>query len=861
MLLGFTVFVTYSKHLHILLSLPNVALARRPRALGALLPVYSGGKAVDFEDPGEDDLMGVGKVEDFTWKGLLDFGTCTECGRCQSQCPAWNTDKPLSPKLLVMTLRDHALAKGPWLTAAEEARDGLDEELRQLASVPLVGSTGYAADAPLTAYNPHGPDAVIDQDVLWSCTTCGACVEQCPVDIEHVDHIVDMRRYQVLMESAFPEEAGIMLSNLEHAADPWGRGASQRLQWAEPLDFDVRVLGADGGTTIPDDVEYLYWVGCAGALDEGAQRTARAVATLLHEAGVEFMVLGDAESCTGDPARRMGHEYLFQMLAQQNVEVLNAAGAKRIVVTCAHCFNTLRNEYPQVGGHYEVIHHTTLLSPARRRPPARPGGPGRQVGHLPRPVLPRPAQPRLRRPARGARRGPRPHPHRDAAQPGAVVLLRRRRGADVDGRGPRHPDQPQPHRRGPRALARPRHGGLPLLRDHAQRRRRPAPDGGHGRATSVEVLDIAEVLLRSVRPDLDDAAPSGAATTPTLRPVRTTMTDTATTATAAASGHFGGAGLDLPSLNLMLEALTDFVDAALSPDLQLELDHEDRCPEDIVRAMSDPMTLGVQLVFIPEQYGGMDGGAFDSYRVCEAMARKDIGLATAVFATFLGSDPIVVGATEEQKQEWLGAIAEQGVVFAYGATEPDAGSDLAAMTTTATPVTDDDGTVTAYRINGRKQWISNGSIADYCTILAATPEGPTWFVVARGTPGLHRRHPGGQARHPAVQHRVPLPRRRRGPGRQPRRHARRARAGAGPAGLRLHPAHGRRVRPRRRLGGPRPRHRLLHPAGAGRRPAQREAGLHAQARSSRTPCASRRPAPSWRTPRTGSTVASATTAR
>ena len=361
-LLGFTVFVTYSKHLHILLSLPNVALARRPRALGAVLPVHSGGKPVDFEDPGEDDLMGVGRVEDFTWKGLLDFGTCTECGRCQSQCPAWNTDKPLSPKLLIMTLRDHALAKGPWLTAAQEAREGLDPELQALASVPLVGSTGYATDAPLTAYHPTGPGAVLDSDVLWSCTTCGACVEQCPVDIEHVDHIVDMRRYQVLMESAFPEEAGIMLTNLEHAADPWGRGAAQRLRWAEPLDFDVRVLGDGGGTTIPDDVEYLYWVGCAGALDEGAQRTARAVATLLHEAGVEFMVLGDAESCTGDPARRMGHEYLFQMLAQQNVQVLNEAGATRIVVTCAHCFNTLRNEYPQVGGHYDVIHHTTLLS-------------------------------------------------------------------------------------------------------------------------------------------------------------------------------------------------------------------------------------------------------------------------------------------------------------------------------------------------------------------------------------------------------------------------------------------------------------------------------------------------------------------
>ena len=361
-LLGFTVFVTYSKHLHILLSLPNVGLARRPRALGALLPVYSSGKEVDFEDPGEDDLMGVGKVEDFTWKGLLDFGTCTECGRCQSQCPAWNTGKPLSPKVLMMTLRDHALAKAPYLTASEEARAGLTPEQQAVATLPLVGPTGYAVEDPLAAYTASGPVAVIDPDVLWSCTTCGACVEQCPVDIEHVDHIVDMRRHQVLMESAFPEEASVMLNNLEHAADPWGRGASHRLDWAESLDFEVRVFGAAGEERIPDDVDYLFWVGCAGALDETAMRTTRAVATLLHEASVEFMVLGDGEACTGDPARRMGHEFLFQMLAQQNVETLNTAGARRIVVACAHCFNTLANEYPQVGGHYEVVHHSTLLA-------------------------------------------------------------------------------------------------------------------------------------------------------------------------------------------------------------------------------------------------------------------------------------------------------------------------------------------------------------------------------------------------------------------------------------------------------------------------------------------------------------------
>ncbi|HON74329.1 MAG: (Fe-S)-binding protein [Candidatus Lutibacillus vidarii] len=363
-LLVFTVFVTYSKHLHIFLSIPNVAYARRPRALGGLLPVYSNGKKVDFEDPGDDDLMGVGKIEDFTWKGLLDFGTCTECGRCQSQCPAWNTGKPLSPKILMMTLRDHALAKAPYLLATKgedgEPTTALTDADKAEAQRPLVGPEGDET-ASVDEHGARGVGAV-PFDMLWSCTTCGACVEQCPVDIEHVDHIVDMRRHQVLMEAAFPEEAGVMLNNLEHAGDPWGRGASARMEWAAPLDFEVRQFGANGEETIPDDVEYLYWVGCAGALDDTAMRTARAVATLLHEAGVEFMVLGEAEACTGDPARRMGHEFLFQMLAMQNVETLNTAGAKRIVVTCAHCFNTLANEYPQVGGHYEVVHHTTLLA-------------------------------------------------------------------------------------------------------------------------------------------------------------------------------------------------------------------------------------------------------------------------------------------------------------------------------------------------------------------------------------------------------------------------------------------------------------------------------------------------------------------
>jgi Fe-S oxidoreductase len=347
--LTFLVIVVHSKHLHIFLAPLNIAFSRRPRGLGPLLPVYSGGKAVDFEDPGEDDKIGRGAIEDFTWKGLLDFATCTECGRCQSQCPAWNTNKPLSPKLLIMSLRDHALAKAPYLLASSEhEREALPADVLAEAARPLIG--------------PAEAGGVIDPDVLWSCVTCGACVEQCPVDIEHVDHIVDMRRYQVLIESQFPQEAHTMLRNLERAGDPWGRGAKARTEWMSGLPFQIRVLGDSGEDRIPDDIEYLLWVGCAGSLDDNAKKTTRALATLLHEASVEFMVLGGGETCTGDAARRLGQEFLFHELAKQNIETLNAAGARKIVVTCAHCFNTLANEYPQLGGVYEVVHHTQLLA-------------------------------------------------------------------------------------------------------------------------------------------------------------------------------------------------------------------------------------------------------------------------------------------------------------------------------------------------------------------------------------------------------------------------------------------------------------------------------------------------------------------
>jgi Fe-S oxidoreductase len=322
---GFLVFVAYSKHLHIFLAPVNIGVSRRPRALGALDKTPD----MDMENVTEDTVFGVGHVEDFTWKQMLDFATCTECGRCQSVCPAWTTGKPLSPKLLIMGLRENMFASADRL---------------------LSGSSGVdvATLVPTT----------IDPDVLWSCTTCGACVQECPVDIEHVDAIIDMRRYEVLMESRFPSEAALLLRNLENQGDPWGLGSAKRSDWLSSLDFEVPVV--DG--PIPADMEYLYWVGCTGALDERARKTVESTARMLHRAGVSFGVLGPRESCTGDPARRMGNEYLFQEMAKANIATLNEVGAKKIVASCPHCFNTIKNEYPDLGGNYEVIHHSELLS-------------------------------------------------------------------------------------------------------------------------------------------------------------------------------------------------------------------------------------------------------------------------------------------------------------------------------------------------------------------------------------------------------------------------------------------------------------------------------------------------------------------
>jgi Fe-S oxidoreductase len=373
-MLSFLIIVLHSKHLHIFLAPINVTFKRLPDGLGPLLPIEADGKPIDFENPPDDATFGRGKIEDFTWKGNLDFATCTECGRCQSQCPAWNTGKPLSPKLVIMDLRDHWMAKAPYILGEKKAEplEGLDLETvhEEGHHVPESGFGRVPGHGPEQAARPLVGTAeqggVIDPDVLWSCVNCGACVEQCPVDIEHIDHIVDMRRYQVMMESEFPSELSVLFKNLETKANPWGQNAGDRTNWISEVDFDVPVYGEDVDSF--DGYEYLFWVGCAGAYDDKAKKTTKAVAELLAIAGVKYLVLGTGETCNGDSARRSGNEFLFQQLAQQAVETIDGLFEgvetvdRKIVVTCPHCFNTLGREYKQLGANYSVLHHTQLLN-------------------------------------------------------------------------------------------------------------------------------------------------------------------------------------------------------------------------------------------------------------------------------------------------------------------------------------------------------------------------------------------------------------------------------------------------------------------------------------------------------------------
>src|SRR4029079_9003769 len=262
--------------------------------------------------------------------------------------------KPLSPKLLIMNLRDHALEAGPAMIRHESDAGTAPAVAVKELERPLVGPV----IAQGSAYG------VIDPDVLWSCTACGACVNQCPVDIEHVDHIIDMRRYQVLVENNFPAELNQLFRGLEGKGNPWNMSAQGRMDWAKGLDFEVPVVGESLESL--ESVDWLFWVGCAGAYEDRAKKTTRAVAELLHLADISFGVLGNGETCTGDPARRAGNEFVYQGLAAQNLETLGGVWGehqvKQVVTTCAHCFNTLKNEYRDLGLELEVVHHTQLLN-------------------------------------------------------------------------------------------------------------------------------------------------------------------------------------------------------------------------------------------------------------------------------------------------------------------------------------------------------------------------------------------------------------------------------------------------------------------------------------------------------------------
>ncbi len=316
--LAFLIYIPSSKHLHIIVAIPNIFFRKLgPKAGAALQPI-------DLEHA---DHYGVSKVTQHSWKNLLDLYTCTECGRCQEQCPAYLTGKPLNPKMIIV-----------------DSRENLYKTVR---------------DAPAAQRRaPEQPQALvgdaIKEDEIWSCVACGACQQECPVLIEHVPKIIDMRRSLVLEESRFPKEAQGALRNIEGQGNPYGLPKAQRADWAAGL-------GVKSVAEHPN-AEYLYFVGCAASYDETNKAVARAFVQLLQQAGIDFAILGGKETCNGDPARRIGNEYLYQTQAQQNIEAMNQAAVKKVIATCPHCFNTIKNEFPQFGGVYEVIHHTELLA-------------------------------------------------------------------------------------------------------------------------------------------------------------------------------------------------------------------------------------------------------------------------------------------------------------------------------------------------------------------------------------------------------------------------------------------------------------------------------------------------------------------
>ena len=320
--LTFLNLLPLSKHFHVITSLPNVFLSKlEPK--GALSFVPDIEKALEEEKP-----LGLSKISDLSWKQVLDLYTCTECGRCEVNCPAWSTGKPLNPKMIILDLRDHVYAE------QKAGRIGAEVAVSGEGELPaLIGQ--------------------VNVDAIWACTTCRSCSEQCPVMIEHVDKILDIRRHLVMTRNEYSKEIGLTLKNVENKSNPWGMASGKRGDWAKGLDIP----------TLEDkpDAEWLYYVGCAGSFDDRAKEITLATVKILRAAGVSFAILGKKEKCTGDSARRIGNEYLFQEMAKANIEQWQEGGVKKIITTCPHCYNTIANEYPQLGGNFEVVHHSVLF--------------------------------------------------------------------------------------------------------------------------------------------------------------------------------------------------------------------------------------------------------------------------------------------------------------------------------------------------------------------------------------------------------------------------------------------------------------------------------------------------------------------
>jgi Fe-S oxidoreductase len=341
-ILAFLVYLGYSKHMHLFTS-PLTVFFYDLTPKGALPLVKDIEQRIENEEP-----LGASRIEDLGRKDILDLYTCTECGRCQDACPAWATDKPLSPKKLILDLQEHVLMAGPALVAAKQKVPVKQEAAG--SGITAVQSLVEEARIPLAG-------GIIMDETLWSCTTCRACMQACPVFIEHVPKIVDMRRNLVMQEGRIPDELARTFRNLEQNGNPWQFNNSTRTKWADGL-------GIPEVTDVEDlsGLEVVWWVGCLGSFDQRNQKISRALAAIFKQANVKFAIMGRSESCCGDPARRPGNEYLYQVLAQANIETMNELKVTKLVTACPHCFNTIKNEYPQLGGNYEVMHHSEFIN-------------------------------------------------------------------------------------------------------------------------------------------------------------------------------------------------------------------------------------------------------------------------------------------------------------------------------------------------------------------------------------------------------------------------------------------------------------------------------------------------------------------